>query len=281
MPAGLTTAALKPLTDLRTSDFSPTTVSATLDLPDGKATTIYISSFPRANTALRLAVFDEAEPLLAWCGRTQIDFAIVGGFFMRGKRLPVGEVWMRGTRIESHLGEWAAARGTLFAYRDELRIAPRAELPAEPEGELIQAGPQLVAGGTSLIFPGAPLDSFPKTWRRTNDTDITKGRYPRTAIGYDHKRLWVVACDGQPTIPANLVKPLPDAGLSLGELAEVMVALGAHEALNLDGGGSTSMIFERRLLNRPKAGLRDKGRRLGETLEQGRPVHSAIAFLPR
>ena len=54
------------------------------------------------------------------------------------------------------------------------------------------------------------------------------------------------------------------AGVTLIEAARVMRHLGADDALNLDGGGSTAMTVRRRLVNRPS----DPGgeRRVGDTL---------------
>jgi exopolysaccharide biosynthesis protein len=46
-----------------------------------------------------------------------------------------------------------------------------------------------------------------------------------------------VACDGRAD---------DEAGLTIGELAEAMAALGAMQAMNLNGGGSTSLVFRRR-----------------------------------
>lgn len=63
------------------------------------------------------------------------------------------------------------------------------------------------------------------------------GRHPRTAVGFadDGKRLLLVVVDGRQ-------KPYSD-GMTLRELATLMRALGAREALNLDGGGSTALVF--------------------------------------
>ncbi len=257
-------------------------VSVPLLLPDGALTTVHIAAYSRRDTALRVAVFDKAEPLAKWCDRTQIFYAIIGGFFMRGPGLQVGEAWMRGMQVESYLGPWAKDRGTLYIDGHDLRIAARHELPAEPNGDLMQAGPRLVEGGRSLVYEGAALDGLPESWRRTNDTDITKGRYPRAAIGLSDDKVWAVVSDGPHTIPKRLRGNKPaDAGLRLDELAEVMVALGASDALNLDGGGSSSLVFERLLVNRPRAGIRDRAQAPGTIIEHGRPIHSAIAFLPR
>jgi exopolysaccharide biosynthesis protein len=75
-----------------------------------------------------------------------------------------------------------------------------------------------------------------------------------------------VACDGRRTGV--------DAGLSLLELADVMVALGARDAINLDGGGSTTLVHRGHLLNRPYS-TQD------QPAPQSRRVVTALAFEPR
>jgi exopolysaccharide biosynthesis protein len=53
-----------------------------------------------------------------------------------------------------------------------------------------------------------------------------------------------------------------------------MAQLGAREAINLDGGGSTSLVCEGRLVNRPRE-------EHGEDIPGGRPVSTALLLLPR
>jgi hypothetical protein len=60
------------------------------------------------------------------------------------------------------------------------------------------------------------------------------GRHPRAALGIADDRLLAVACDGR--------RSRVDGGLSMRELAELMVELGAGSAINLDGGGSTALV---------------------------------------
>jgi exopolysaccharide biosynthesis protein len=97
------------------------------------------------------------------------------------------------------------------------------------------------------------------------DSDITDGRHPRAAIGIDETRLIAVASEGR----------APDeAGLTLGELARLMAGLGALEAINLDGGGSTSLVAGGRLVNRPREAD-------GRDIPGGRPLLTAIAFIDR
>jgi hypothetical protein len=74
--------------------------------------------------------------------------------------------------------------------------------------------------------------------------------HPRTAAGTDREGRWLllVVVDGR--------QPEYSEGMSERELAELMAELGCYEAVNLDGGGSSSMLLEDeqgqlRLQNRP------------------------------
>jgi hypothetical protein len=70
-------------------------------------------------------------------------------------------------------------------------------------------------------------------------------RHPRTAVGYDPltRRLWLVVVDGRQSPHSS--------GMTLPELAALLEALGAVEAINLDGGGSSVMVVHGRVVNRP------------------------------
>ncbi|MCY3840193.1 MAG: phosphodiester glycosidase family protein [Gammaproteobacteria bacterium] len=73
-----------------------------------------------------------------------------------------------------------------------------------------------------------------------------------TAIPYTHPRTAAgVAADG--TLLLLLVdgRQKESRGVRLEELAAIMVELGAEEALNLDGGGSSSLVVHGQLLNNP------------------------------
>ena len=70
-------------------------------------------------------------------------------------------------------------------------------------------------------------------------------RHPRTAVGYsqDKTKLFIVTVDGR--------QPGYSDGMTLDELANFMIGIGAHRALNLDGGGSTTMVIFGKVVNRP------------------------------
>jgi hypothetical protein len=59
--------------------------------------------------------------------------------------------------------------------------------------------------------------------------------------------------------------------MTLGELADALVSLGATDALNLGGGGSASLVHGGVLRNRPRE-------QHGADLLEGRAIATAIAF---
>jgi hypothetical protein len=62
--------------------------------------------------------------------------------------------------------------------------------------------------------------------------------YPRVAVGIDRSgtKLWSLVVDGK--------QPLYSEGLTKLELAQLMVELGVDTAINLDGGGSTTLVVD-------------------------------------
>ena len=202
-----------------------------------------------------------------WCRANRVEEAIVGGFFLRDPYRPLGELWIDGRLIEH---EWVAApyavrRGSVVIDDGDVRLVERGAAPARPLGDLVQAGPLLVAGGKIVFDADDDHEGF-SAGAGQFDSDITGGRYPRAALGVSTDSLVAVACDGR---RSNV-----DGGLSMLELAEVMVELGADSAINLDGGGSTTLVHRGHLLNRPYS-TQD------QPAPASRTVVSALAFEPQ
>jgi exopolysaccharide biosynthesis protein len=156
---------------------------------------------------------------------------------------------------------WAGKRACVHAD-GAVRVAPRDELPADPAGDLVQAGPMLVHEGRSVV--GDDREGF-SAGSGQFDSDITVGRYPRSALGVSDDELLAVCCDGR--------RSGVDAGLELAELARLMISFGAREAINLDGGGSATLVHRGHLLNRPYSNY-------DQPAPESRPVVTALLFDP-
>ena len=95
------------------------------------------------------------------------------------------------------------------------------------------------------------------------NTEVGKAKAsnPRTAIGIiDDLHYVFVVSDGRSG---------ESEGLSLYELASFMEQLGVQTAYNLDGGGSSTMVFQGEVVNNPSSGFRDEEREVSDIVYIG------------
>jgi len=157
--------------------------------------------------------------------------------------------------------EWLTANAPLGA---ELRMDSRVLADGEPvtlgaTAAIVNGGPRLLAAGVPAI--SAAAEGF--HWEEDPGFYYRFGvrRNPRTLAGVTADgTLLFVTVDGR--------QPGWSVGASFEESALIMQSLGATEAVNLDGGGSTAMAIGDGLVNRPSDAT-------GE-----RPDGDAIVILP-
>ena len=132
---------------------------------------------------MRVVHFPATERLDFWCAANEVDEAIIGGFFLRDPYRPLGELWIDGIQVlgEPIVEPYGSRRACIVADREGVRLVPREDAPARPSGDLIQAGPLLVAGG-EVVFGEDDHEGF-STGAGQFDSDITDGRHPRAALG--------------------------------------------------------------------------------------------------
>jgi hypothetical protein len=161
---------------------------ARVRLADGWETTVYLVRHPIATTSVRVAWFPGSARLDHWCAAEDRPEAIVAGFFLRDPYRPLGELRIDGEPVanEPVASPWGPKRGCVHIHGD-VRIARREELPDEPPGDLVQAGPLLVSGGRSLI-DGEDREGF-SAGDEQFDSDITAERHPRCALGVNDEEL--------------------------------------------------------------------------------------------
>jgi hypothetical protein len=229
---------------------------------DGDETTVYLVRHPLATTRPSLVHFDEPVRLDHWCAAEGRPEAIVAGFFVRDPYRPLGEVRIGGVAVDHEpiAPPWGPLRACVHVD-GSVRLTARAELGADPPGDLLQAGPLLVRYGRSLM-DGEDREGF-SAGAAQFDSDITAERHPRCALGVSETELLAVCCDGRRTGV--------DGGLDLGELARLLISFGARDAMNLDGGGSATLVHRGHLLNRPYSSQ-------DQPAPASRPVVTALLF---
>jgi len=117
-----------------------------------------------------------------------------------------------------------------------VRLATRPRLAGGAPTLLVGGWPRIVQNGASVAADAATVEG---TISRNAEV-----RHPRTAVGLsrDGATLWLVAVDGRST---------RSVGMTLVELADALRRLGAWQALNFDGGGSTTMVVGGAVVNAP------------------------------
>lgn len=237
-----------------------------VNLGDGTQTTLHVATFDLVAWTPGVVAFETPTPLVRWCREQRVQDALVGGFCARPDDAPLGVLRIDGRARASVPFDppWGDVRACVQVAEGRVRIGPRLMLGREPAGDVLQAGPLLVLDGRSAVVDGEDREGF-SAGAHQFDSDITVGRHPRAALAVAGEQLLAVACDG---------RSRQDAGMTLSELADTLISLGATDALNLDGGGSASLVHGGLLRNRP----RDQH---GVDLLEGRAVLTAIVFEPR
>ena len=127
--------------------------------------------------------------------------------------------------------------------RDALAIMKNGEFEFVTEGET--SAETLLGNGALQVFSFGPvlLEDGSISVTENEEVGMAMASNPRTAIGYLGKNHYVfVVSDGRTS---------ESAGLSLYELASFMKSLGVVDAYNLDGGGSSTMVFKGEVINTP------------------------------
>ena len=147
-----------------------------------------------------------------------------------------------------------SARLATYAVGDTVRVVLRA---AGNSGAGIPVSPSLLIGGWPRILQGGRNVAARAPWVEGTLSSNAEARHPRSAVAFsaDSSRLILVTVDG---------RQAESVGVTLVELGNLMKGFGAWDALNFDGGGSTSLVVRGAVVNKPSdaAGERAVGNAL-------------------
>lgn len=178
--------------------------------------------------------------------------AVNAGFFAMGNGQPAGFLKYRGTVLGRARRPRGAVAFTDAAGKTRL-LFDRVSVVRRPNGK-VEYRPRLgtfaqdwarasdAVGGAGLLrLDGRDLTEWADE-RLATGFDTT--RHPRTLIGVDAKdAIWLVTVDGR-QLSLSL-------GMSFRELQGLSRRLGLRSSLNLDGGGSTTMVVRGNVVNHP------------------------------
>jgi exopolysaccharide biosynthesis protein len=133
-------------------------------------------------------------------------------------------------------GKKAEQLKTLLHEHDTVSIFLGFEEQSEEFSEIIGGLPQIIESSKDI--------SEEQTITEGSNARFRDTRHPRTAIGYNKltNKIFFVVVDGRQQI---------SDGMTLKELSLFLLYIGCSEGLNFDGGGSTTMIVNDKIVNSP------------------------------
>jgi exopolysaccharide biosynthesis protein len=171
-----------------------------------------------------------------------MEFVVQNG---RVRRIFIGQ----GSNVIPENGYLISASGT---RRDELRPLLRVgtrvgflTLHSSPENVIPEAAfgrAEDITNGVSHLIRNGSIDL---TWEAEKASrGFAENRHPRTAVAKMREgKFLMITVDGR--------QPGVSVGMTLQELADYLLSLGAIDAINLDGGGSTTMFLYGKVVNTP------------------------------
>ena len=146
---------------------------------------------------------------------------------------------INGEVIFERSGKMGDRDGGAVLIDDRGRVSVEQGDPDDPQWVSARTEPSIIGSGPMMLQDGQRIDMGTGAF-------VTL-RHPRTAIGTSGNKVYMVTVDGRSK--GNSL------GVNLNELANILKWLGAENALNLDGGGSTTMYIEGQpengIVNRP------------------------------
>lgn len=208
------------LTDYRLLDTTVHVADVTVTSADYLKTAFAKSTYGRNITQKTSAIASSVNAILAingdYYGAQRSGYVIRSGVLYRATASKGAEdlvIWRDGS----------------FSIINESEITAE-ELIEQGAWDVLSFGPALVEDGQIAVT-------------ESDEVGKAMASNPRTAIGVvDELHYVFVVCDGRTS---------ESEGLSLYELAEFMQSLGVQTAYNLDGGGSSSMVFLGSVVNVP------------------------------
>lgn len=225
--------------EIKTSDYSYKDENISINLTEHRQndTTIYVADVILSDASLLKTAFAKdsygkniTEKTSKMAANNNAILAINGDYY--------------GTQEKGYvLRNGALYRDTVNNNKEDLVIYPDGSFEIISEKEI--SAEVLVQNNASQVFSFGPALVINGSINIDEDTEVGKSMAsnPRTAIGIiDNLHYVFIVSDG---------RTKESEGLSLYELAEFMQSLGIKTAYNLDGGGSSTMYFNGKIINNP------------------------------
>jgi hypothetical protein len=201
------------------------------DIPKSGGLVLFNSYYGRSTPTDTLKMTILERPLSLVTVRSDTLLVIVSGEVSRG-----GSSLSKGSFVLSGYDLTRSNPLSTLRRGDTLKIWLGLRPNRGPLQTLVGGWPRIVLDGTNIA---AGADYAEGTFPR-----FSSGRHPRSGVGFskDSTKVYFIVVDG---------RTQQSVGMSLIEFGDLMVASGAYQAMNFDGGGSTTLVLNGRIVNVP------------------------------
>ena len=137
---------------------------------------------------------------------------------------------------------WIGGGSSVWSAREDVRVGDTVLvfLGLQPELRNVRT---IVGGAGTVLYDGKPT-SDSVNLKESVSVTFLRARHPRTFVGFDRDttKLFFCTVDG---------RQQSSIGMSYQEMADFLLSLGVWNAINLDGGGSTTMVVRGKIVNSP------------------------------
>lgn len=216
---------------------------------------------------------------------------INGGYFYisnKGQGKPAGAFkmnhqWYGYQRIARGAIGWNEDNNNVLIDRIITKKSNQQSIPAVEVLPQLDSSPQvkkswqefsnIIGGIPVLIKNGKAITDYKDEKAMTS---FIKERHARTAVCIKDNHHWLFLVASHTKEPDRPYTSKVVEGLTISELAQILLSQGCQDAINLDGGGSSTLVLDDKTMNTP-AGDMDEFLHLYHE----RPVSDAIIVLPR
>jgi exopolysaccharide biosynthesis protein len=187
---------------------------------------IFYNQFFGASTGTTTSGFEAiVTPIVSWLVNDTV-YCIVDSISPYGNNTIIPD----GKMVVSANGATANFLSSHIAVSDTVKILLNILPSVSKLKEMIGGYPILVKDGDAASM--------------NSNEPFVYNKHPRTAVGVnrDTTKLFLVTVDG---------RQISSLGMNLYELADLMLQIGVYQGINLDGGGSTTMVVRNEIMNSP------------------------------
>jgi hypothetical protein len=186
---------------------------------------------------------------------TATNFSGPGGTYLLGL---VGSTWSVGDTLRMavagngvsdlmHIAKdqavlWIGSGPDVVSAREDVKIGDTVlvYLGTQPPVRHVRT---MVGGVGMILSDGRAVADSINVMEKTNITFL-KARHPRTFVGFnrDSTKLFLCVVDGRQE---------RSIGMNFQEMSDFLLSIGVWNAVNLDGGGSTTMVIHNKIVNSP------------------------------